>query len=863
MKNLVVVESPAKSVTIGRYLNNKSLSNPVNSLSKSYKILATGGHIYESNKVDIDDGFKLNYNLIPSKRKAVDLIAKEMRSADCLFLATDPDREGEAISAHVYDYLEQSGALKGKEVHRIVFYEVTQQAVLDSIAKPGQVSENLVQAQQSRDALDWLVGFNLSPLLIRKLRTPHLSAGRVQSPALRLIVERQREIEQFNAIEYWTIAAEIVKLDGAGNPTLIKPIIAQLTHLSGKKLDKHEIGSTESVEAAVESIESALQLSNRELTVIAVNRKKRNRKPPPPFKTSTFVQAASQRLKRSAADVTRIAQKLYEGLEIDGTLTGLITYTRTDSLTLSKVAIDQIREFVNGKFGERSLPQSARVYRTKSKTAQEAHEAIRPTNIFLTPDKVRASLSPEQFAIYDLIWRRAVASQMSDAVFDDVSIDFEVADHRFRTSGSTMVSPGWLVVSRSETSEELNSENNQSLPSFTEGEHAPVLEIKSEQHFTQPPPRYNTGSLVKQLEEYGIGRPSTWPTIITKLIDRNYVTVQNQSFYAQSLGCIVVDYLNQHFPLYVDYAFTGKVEDKLDDIAQGELKRLAVLDDFWREFSANLQSKLTAPGFEVSLGHDPKSGRELLVRVRNGGSFLQLGRRTDEEKPVFRSLPTETDPSTVTLDDAIESFDKPSLPRQLAEKTRDGRSVEIKSGRYGPYFSCTDDEGKVENFNLGDANDPFSVTIGEIEVILAQPKLPRSLGKTDEYADIVASRGRFGPYLAITKLDGGKFNVSIPKGDNPATMTLERAIEIINTSNRKPGARGRSKTVIKAFKDAGIAILDGRYGPYVTDGEVNANIPSNLVAAELELESCQELIEKKKQKAPKNRLPARRRRRSS
>ncbi len=856
MNNLVVVESPAKSVTIGRYLNDKSNS-------KSYKILATGGHIYESNKVDVDDGFRLNYNLIPSKRKAIDMIAKEMRSADRLFLATDPDREGEAISAHVYDFLEQSGALQGKEVHRIVFYEVTRQAVLDSIAKPGQVSENLVQAQQSRDALDWLVGFNLSPLLIRKLRTPHLSAGRVQSPALRLIVERQREIDQFDAVEYWTIAAELAKLDGAGNPAVIKPIVAQLTHLSGKKLGKHDIGSTEAADAAVAAIEAALQQSNRELTVAEVKRKKRNRKPPAPFKTSTFVQAASQRLKRSAADVARIAQKLYEGLEIDGTLTGLITYTRTDSVTLSKVATDQIREFITDKYGDRSLPPSARVYRTKSKTAQEAHEAIRPTNIFLTPDKVRSSLNSEQFAVYDLIWRRAVASQMSDAVFDDVSVDFALDDHRFRTSGSTLVSPGWLAVARSEGAEERNSENNQSLPSFTEGERAPVLNIKPEQHFTQPPPRYNTGSLVKQLEEYGIGRPSTWPTIITKLIDRNYVTVENQSFYAQSLGCIVVDYLNQHFPLYVDYAFTGKVEDKLDDIAQGELKRLAVLDEFWREFSSHLENKLAAPGFEVVLGHDPETGRELLVRVRNGGSFLQMGRRTDEEKPVFRPLPSETDPSTVSLDDAIKSFSAPSLPRQLEEKTRDGRTVDIKSGRYGPYFSCTNDEGKVENFNLGEGNDPFSVTIEDIEAILALPKLPRSLGKTEDYADVVASRGRYGPYLSITKADGSKFNVSIAKGDNPATMTLERAIEIIKTSNRKPGAKGRSKTVIKAFEDVGIEVLDGRYGPYVTDGKVNANVPNSLVAAELDLETCQELIEKKKQRGPKNRLPARRRRRSN
>ncbi len=858
MNNLVVVESPAKSVTIGRYLNDSTNS-------KNFKILATGGHIYESNKVDVEEGFRLNYDLIPSKRKSIDMIEKAMRTADCLYLATDPDREGEAISAHVYDFLERRGVLKDKKVHRIVFYEVTQQAVLDSIAKPGEVSESLVQAQQSRDALDWLVGYNLSPLLIRKLRTQHLSAGRVQSPALRLVVERQREIERFNPVEYWTIGAELSKLDGAGNPAVIEPIKSQLSHLSGNKLKKHDIGNAEAANAAIEAIESALQQTNQELTVSAVNKKQRKRKPPPPFKTSTLVQAASQRLKRSAADVARIAQKLYEGLEIDGSLTGLITYTRTDSLTLSTVATGQIREFITGKYGQRSVPTSPRTYRTKSKTAQEAHEAIRPTNIFLTPDKVRSSLSPEQFAIYDLIWRRTVASQMNDAVFDEVSVEFEVDSHRFRTSGSTLVSPGWLAVLKTESAKERDSDNNQSLPSFVEGERVPVLALSKEQHFTQPPPRYNTGSLVKQLEEYGIGRPSTWPTIINKLIDRNYITVQNQSFYAQSLGCIVADYLNQHFELYVDYDFTGKVEDKLDDIAQGELQRLSVLNEFWAEFSSHLQSKLEAPGFEVVLGQDPKTGRDLLVRVRNGGLFLQLGRRTDPEKPQFRPLPSDIDPAAVSLEEAIKSFAKPSLPKTLEQKTKDGHTVEIKSGRYGPYFSCTDDDGTVTNFNLGDGIDPHSVTIEQIEEILALPKLPRSLGKSDDYDEIVAKSGRFGPYLAIVDSNGLKFNVNIGKADNPATITLERAIEIIKTSNRKPGSKGRSRTVIKDFQQEGIQVLDGRYGPYVTDGKINANVPNSLVAAQLDLDTCQELIEKKRQQGskPKNRSPARRRKRSN
>ena len=849
MNSLVVVESPAKSVTISRYLNEKFSRN-------SFKILATGGHIYESNKVDIEDEFKLNYELIPKKKKAVDQIIKEMRSADSLYLATDPDREGEAIAEHVRDVLDSRGVLKGKKVHRVVFYEVTREAVLNSIENPGSVSENLVQAQQSRDALDWLVGFNLSPLLIRKLRTQSLSAGRVQSPALRLIVERQREVERFVPQEYWSIAAEISKPGVAGDP-----VVAQLTHLDGKKLEKFAIGDKESVDAAIELIDDSLQMANRHLTVAAIKKKRRSRRPPAPFKTSTFVQSASQRLRKSASEVTRIAQKLYEGLEINGVLTGLITYTRTDSLTLSNSATRQIRDLIGKKFGADYLPKSARLYKTKSKVAQEAHEAIRPTNVFLTPENVRPSLSRDQFLIYELIWRRAVASQMNDALFDDVSVDLEVGNHTFRTSGSTLVSAGWLTVANPKTANSNESEKERSLPPFVEGEQVAVHAIKPEQHFTQPPPRYNTGSLVKQLEEYGIGRPSTWPTIITKLVNRNYVRFQEQNFYAQSLGCMVVDYLNQHFSLYVDYAFTGKIEHKLDEIAQGERNRLNLLDEFWTEFSSHLKSKLDAPGFEVLLGSDPTTGRDLLVRVRQGGSFLQLGRRTDEDKPQFRPLPKDQDPSVVTLEQAIDLFRLPSLPRKLTEQTRNGQAVEIKSGRYGNYFTCTDEDGKVENYTLDGVYDPHNVTIDEIEKILALPKLPRSLGSTDEFAEIVANRGRFGPYLSVTRTSGEKFNTSIGKQENPTTITLEKALEIIKNAKQKPGARTRS--VLKSFESEKIQILDGRYGPYVSDGKTNASVPANRNATDLDLETCKQLLLEKKQKAGTRKRPARKTRKKS
>ncbi len=843
MNSLVVVESPAKSKTLGRYLNNAQGSG-------NYQILATGGHIYESTKVDIDDGFQLQYNLISSKRNAVESITSAMRSADQLYLATDPDREGEAISAHVYDYLNKNNVLQDKQVHRIVFHEITRQAVLDAIASPGEIKDDLVQAQKSRDALDMLVGFELSPLLIRKLSTPHLSAGRVQSPALRLIVERQREIEQFKPVEYWTITAELKK-SGTHDAAAVKPVLAQLTHAAGKKLKERAINDEGRAEAIVDLINEALTETNRQLTVKAIKRKEKRRRPPAPFKTSTLVQSGSSRLRMSASAVTRIAQKLYEGLEINGSLTGLITYTRTDSITLSNQATSQVREYISGRFGSHTLPKSARTYKTKSKTAQEAHEAIRPTDIRLTPEQVKSSLSNEQFAIYDLIWKRTVASQMNDAIYDSVAVEFGVADYQFRATGNTLRDAGWQAIYEGKKDTDDESEDSHSLPEFTEGERVPVEQLKKEQHFTKPPARYNAGSLIKQLEDYGIGRPSTWPTIITKLVDRNYVTVQNQTFFAQALGCAVVDYLNEHFEQYVDYAFTGKLEDKLDDIAQGELERLAVLNEFWKEFSAQLKSKEEAPRFERLLGIDSDSKREILVRVRNGGFFLQKGRRTDEEKPLFQSLSNVTDPKTISFEEAIQLFGDMKLPRKLHEKTQDGRAVEIKTGRYGPYLTLTDEDGNRENLSLNDDQDPISMTIDDVESLLKQPKLPRSLGGKDEFQEVIASRSRYGPYLSVIRADGSKFNVNLGPEDSPFSVELERALEIIKTAKNKRGSRSSKKTVLKAFDNTKIQVLDGRYGPYVTDGEINASLPQGMSATDVDQKTCQELLEKRRQESPK------------
>ena len=838
MNNLVVVESPAKSKTVARYL--AEISRRSNSGNGKFEILATGGHILESDGVDIESNFRLNYKVIPEKKQYVDRIVRAMHTSDALYLATDPDREGEAISAHVQDVLEGKGVLKGKPVHRIVFHEVTADAVRNAIDNPGKISENLVQAQQSRDALDILVGFNLSPLLIRKLATNHLSAGRVQSPALRLIVERQREIDRFEAKEYWTIAAELFK---------DRLFLAELTHRDGIRIDKFYIADQESATQIVAQIEAELapNESDREIEILRVEQKTRARRPYPPFTTSTLVQDASRKLGMSAKATAMTAQRLYEGLPINGTQTGLITYTRTDSVALANSAVQQIREYIASSLVGSSVPEKARFYKTKSKNAQEAHEAIRVTNVSLTPEKVKGSLNQNQFRLYDLIWRRTLACQMKDAIYDDVLVDFGTENYTFRATGSTMREAGWLEIYRDDAPDKKNGGNSRTLPSLHKGEYIQVKAIRPEQHFTQPPPRYNQGSLVKKLEEYGIGRPSTWPTIITKLLDRNYVELVNQKFIAKSLGCIVVDFLTEHFDRYLDYEFTSNLEDGLDEVARGEKKRIELLSEFWTEFEARIKEKSAVSRYEIPLGTDPESGREVIVRVRDGGSFIQVGRKDDgHDRPIFRSLAAEQDPSTVTLDVAKSMIDKPSLPRTLGTIEGD-REVIVSTGRFGPYLKITAADSNVSYCNLDENLDLLSITIEDIPAILAQPRLPRSLGTTPSGDLIEARKGRFGSYLSIVSADQSKFSVNLGEL-NPMTVTLQEAVALIDEKKKNPSKR--QKQILKIFDDSSIQVLGGRYGPYVTDGKTNASVPRNLVADELDLETCKDLIAKKKA-APK------------
>ncbi len=856
MRNLVVVESPAKSKTVARFLKAKPQTE--NLEAQEYEILATGGHIYHSENVDVDNDFALKYELIPEKTKNVGMIVKAMRKAERLYLATDPDREGEAIAAHVQDVLTKRGALKSKPVHRVVFHEVTGEAVRHAIAEPGEVSRELVQAQQSREALDYLVGFNLSPLLIRKLSTSHLSAGRVQSPALRLIVERQREIQLFQPQEYWTIKA-ILHLPSDANRQDEGTFEAELTHLDGNKLKKFDISDESAVKNAVATINSDLPRTgdDLEMAVLEIENRTRARRPLPPFTTSTLVQEAARKLGMSARVTASTAQKLYEGLTVNGTQTGLITYTRTDSVTLSHHATGQIREFIKSQIGENRLPGKPRLYRTKSKNAQEAHEAIRPTNIFLTPEKVASSLNADQLRLYRIIWNRSVACQMNDAIYDEVGVVLGTERNKFRASGSTLRVSGWLeIYSRDGKPESTETEKN--LPPLSQGDRVRVQSIAPQQHFTQPPPRYNTASLIKQLEEYGIGRPSTWPTIIAKLLERNYVEMSKQNFVASSLGCVVVDYLMQHFNQYVDYEFTSNLEDGLDSVARGETKRTELLGRFWQEFHSHVQENQSAQRFEILLGTDTESNRDLLVRVKNGGSFIQLGRMDDKQgKPRFFTLPPDVDPGTVTLEVAREHLQKPALPRTLGT-TEDGREIEVSSGRFGPYFSIKTGDGQVDRISLEKHHDPYTITLEDTLLFLAQPRLPRTVGTTMDGNEIVARKGRFGPYLSIASKDGSKTNVSIPKTDDPMSISLERSLELIEGA--KSGFSNRRK-VIRQFENSPVQILDGRYGPYVTDGKINATVPKDLNPSDLGLEVCQELIAKKAAKKPakrKRKTPTRR-----
>jgi DNA topoisomerase-1 len=659
-KNLVIVESPAKAKTIKKYLG------------KDFNVLASYGHVRDllpkEGAVDPAHDFDMTYQLIEKNEKHVDAIAKELKKAENLYLATDPDREGEAISWHLYEILKERNLLKDKQVGRVAFNEITKRAINEAVAQPRELSDDLIHAQLARRALDFLVGFNLSPLLWKKIRRG-LSAGRVQSPALRLIVERELEIESFKPREYWSIEAE-VESDK-------QPFMAKLSQLKGNKLSQFSINN----EKKARDAESALlDAAKGKLIVAKVEKKKRKRNPAAPFTTSTMQQEASRKLGFTAKKTMSIAQQLYEGIDIGGETVGLITYMRTDSVNLAQEAVDEIRAYIKDKYGADNVPKDPRVFKTKSKNAQEAHEAIRPTSVNHEPAAIKSHLSKDQNRLYELIWKRTVACQMIHATMDTVAVDLEAgAGNIFRANGSTLVSPGFMAVYQESVDDSKGKdENERLLPPLKEGETVKLLKLLPEQHFTEPPPRYSEASLVKALEEYGIGRPSTYASIISTLQSREYVEMDKKRFIPTDVGRIVNKFLTEHFTQYVDYDFTAHLEDDLDAISRGEMDWKKTMQAFWKPFKKLVEDKDKSVD-RKDVTHEqldekcPKCGGDLAIRLGRRGRFV--GCNNYPECDYTRNVGEDADAEP----EVIEGRKCPECNSDLI----------IRHGRYGKFIGCS------------------------------------------------------------------------------------------------------------------------------------------------------------------------------
>jgi DNA topoisomerase-1 len=755
--NLVIVESPAKAKTIKKYLG------------KDFEVLASYGHVRDlipkEGAVDPDKAFKMSYQSIERNEKHVDAIARALKKSKNLFLATDPDREGEAISWHLRELLEERGDLKGKQVKRVVFYEITKGEVQRAVAEPRDLSLDLVNAQQARRALDYLVGFNLSPLLWKKVRRG-LSAGRVQSPALRMICEREHEISIFVPQEYWTLEAE-------GEHTAQKfPL--KLVEFNGQKVEQFSFtneGSARNVEQTINEAAQGL------LHVLSIDRKQRRRNPSPPFTTSTLQQEAARKLGYSAQRTMRLAQQLYEGVDFGEGSIGLITYMRTDSVNLAADAVREMREVIEQEYGKEAVAEEARVYKTKSRNAQEAHEAIRPTSAAILPSRVEGKIDPDQFKLYALVWKRAMASQMAHALFDTVAVDMVPSQQNgsavLRANGSTLVKAGYMAVYQEDVDDgKPENESDRILPPMKDGDVVTLLNLHGDQHFTEPPPRFSEASLVKALEEHGIGRPSTYATIISTLKDREYTDMDNRRFIPTDIGKIVNGFLSKHFHKYVEYGFTAALEDELDAVSRGEEPWTEPLKKFWKPFitqvdhiEKNVSREEVAQARE--LGKHPESGKPVTVRMGRFGPFVQIGTKDDEEKPKFAGLRKGQKMDTIKLPEALELF-----------------------------------------------------------------KLPRKLGEMEDGHPIVAKIGPFGPYVQFAT----KGFVSL-KEDDPYTIELPRALELIRLKKEADANR-----LIQDFGVDDIKVLNGRYGPYITDGKRNARIPKDTDPKTVTLELCRELL---------------------
>ncbi len=764
-KHLLIVESPAKAKTINKYLG------------KDFTVLASYGHVRDlvpkEGAVDPEHGFAMRYDLIERNEKHVEAIARAARGADDIWLATDPDREGEAISWHIAEILRERGLLEQKPLHRVVFTEITPRAIREAMTQPRHIAGDLVDAQQARRALDYLVGFNLSPVLWRKVQ-PGLSAGRVQSPALRMIVEREEEIEAFKAREYWSIGAELAHAS--------QPFSAKLVKLDGKKFEQFTIVDGKTAEDARLRIQQA---AGGSLHVTDVASKERKRRPAPPFTTSTLQQEASRKLGFTTRKTMQVAQKLYEGVALgeEGTV-GLISYMRTDSVSLSQEALAEIRDVIARDYGTDSLPDKPNFYQTKSKNAQEAHEAVRPTSALRTPAHVGRYLSDDERRLYELIWKRAVACQMVPATLNTVSVDLAAGgEHIFRASGTTVVFPGFLAVYEEgkDSKSAEDEDEGRKLPPLKPGERVPLDRIHADQHFTQPPPRFTEAALVKALEEYGIGRPSTYASIIQTLLFRKYTEMEGRAFKPTDVGRAVSKFLSGHFTRYVDYDFTANLEDELDAVSRGEEQWVPLMEKFWGPFKELVEDKKqsldrTDAGSSRSLGTDPKSGKEVSARIGRFGPMVQIGTVDDEEKPKFASLQPGQSIYSISLDEALKLFD---MPRTLGESN--GETVSVGIGRFGPFAKRGSTYASLKK-----EDDPYKIDLARaVFLVDEKEEIARNrIIKEFPGSDIQVLNGRFGPYLS-----DGKLNGKIPKDREPASLSLEEVQQLMAETG-KPARKG-------------------------------------------------------------------------
>ncbi|MDF3073583.1 MAG: topA [Alphaproteobacteria bacterium] len=826
--DVIVVESPAKAKTIEKYLG------------PGYTVLASFGHVRDlppkDGSVRPDEDFAMSWIVDAKAEKRLNDIARAVKGAKHLYLATDPDREGEAISWHVHDILKDKGVLKGVDVKRIVFNAITKRAVTEALEHPRDLDDPLIDAYRARRALDYLVGFTLSPVLWRKLPGSR-SAGRVQSVALRLICEREAEIEVFKSQEYWTVEVDFLN---ARNQNLT----ARLTHLNGQRLDKFDLDNETKALAAVETIE------HRVFAVTGVDRKQVKRNPPPPFITSTLQQDASRRLGFGAGQTMRTAQRLYEGASIGGETVGLITYMRTDGVQMAPEGLSQTRRLIETRYGKDLLPEKPRFYSSKAKNAQEAHECIRPTDLFRTPDDVARYLDRDQLRLYELIWKRTVASQMESAVLDQVTIDIASADRnvQLRATGSVVKEKGFLVLYEEGKDEDKEDGEEKILPDVTADETLTRKQTRPEQHFTEPPPRYSEASLVKKMEELGIGRPSTYASIIEVLQARNYVKLDRKRFIPEDRGRIVTAFLDSYFKRYVEYDFTAKLEEDLDEVSGGRIDWRQVLRDFWTAFAKAVDEtkdlrvkevldKLDAdlgPHFfpESPNGRDPRKcpscadGR-IGLKLGKFGAFIGCS-----NYPECRF----TKPLAVSTGEEGEaSLDQ---PRELGLDPKTELMVTVRKGPYGNYVQLGEakEKEKPKRVSLPKQMSPLEITLEQALGLLG---LPREVGLHPESGQMItAGLGRFGPYVKH-----GPTYKSLAGDDDVLTVGLNRAVSLI--ADAKPG-RGRTPPlkVLGEHPDdkQPVELYSGRYGHYVKHGKVNATVPNGIEPMEITLEQAIPLL---------------------